>query len=140
MRQATKWGVNAGVAVAGQDNGRLPGPTGKRSRHDPSPFLFFFKAPSLFPHGPTGRMNGRAQIASSPPPPPPPPAAARKFKTFGLQSNRTRFSPPLLLPLLLLLLPCASLRDRFEKKILHEHSASLPTLQMRATWPRWEQQ
>lgn len=36
----------------------------------------------------------------------------------------------LLLPLLLLLLPCASLRDRFEKKILHEHSASLPTLQM----------
>lgn len=39
MRQATKWGVNAGVAVAGQDNGRLPGPTGKRSRHDPSPFF-----------------------------------------------------------------------------------------------------
>lgn len=75
--------------------GDSQGPVGNDPDTIVPPFLLT-PSSSLFPHGPTGRMNGRAQIPSSPPPPPPPPPPpARKFKTFGLQSNWIFFSPPL---------------------------------------------
>lgn len=133
MRQATKWGVNAGVAVAGQDNGRLPGPTGKRSRHDPSLFFFFFLSPLSVPtradrKNEWTRSDCQQQPSSSS-------SSAGGGGGEKIQNLRPAIKPNAIFSLLLLplppplLLPCASLRDR--KKILHEHSASsLPTLQM----------
>lgn len=107
----------AAAVVVGQDNGRLPGPTGAIPKRSLSLFC---------PH--TGRAQNEWTRSDSQQPC----AGGENSKPSACNQTDFFLLPPPAMRI--------SLRIIFLKQILHEHSASLPTFQMSphtATWPQW---